>query len=617
MSESALLAPPGSDSATSRRITRESVHAHYKEEWNRHYAEADRLAREDRTLSSWRTGAFLALVGTGILAAIHVDALQTWVFPPLAFLTIFLYLVIRHDRILKSLDTAKRLEKHYEAGLCRMEDRWAGTGDSGQRFSDPAHTYSTDLDLFGLGGLFELLCTARTRPGQACLASWLCTPADRETVLARQEAVADLRHRDALRRDLALTGEDVRSGLKPDMLIGWGERPVLLKSGSLRIITAVLSSFTVAAVVAWLAGSTPVPMLALFTLQQVFDGVAHRETRRVIRALDEPGKELALLSELLIRIERESFESAHLVRLRAGLAVQGPPISARLARLKMLIAYLEARRNQLFMPIGALLLWNTQLAYALEGWRAENGPHIARWIGVMAEIEALTALSTYSYENPDDPFPAILEDGARIEAEGLGHPLLPLSRMVRNEVRLDDEQRLLIVSGSNMSGKSTLLRSLGVNVILALAGAPVRARSLRLSPLRLGASIRTVDSLQGGVSRFYAEITRLRQITEIARENPPSLFLLDEILHGTNSHDRRIGAEAIVRALLSEGAIGLVTTHDLALARIADDASLHAANVHFQDHLEDGQMTFDYNLRPGVVQKSNAIELMRAVGLPV
>ena len=192
-----------------------------------------------------------------------------------------------------------------------------------------------------------------------------------------------------------------------------------------------------------------------------------------------------------------------------------------------------------------------------------------------------------------------------------------LVRSVRADLLLADEPRVLIVSGSNMSGKSTLLRTLGVNTVLALSGAPVRARALRLTPLQVGASIRIQDSLQAGASRFYAEITRLRQIVDLTAGALPVLFLLDEILHGTNSHDRRIGAEGLVRGLINRGAIGLVTTHDLALARIADELSPRAANVHFEDHLEEGRMIFDYLLRPGVVQKSNALELMRSVGLEV
>src|SRR6185369_1720925 len=224
---------------------------------------------------------------------------------------------------------------------------------------------------------------------------------------------------------------------------------------------------------------------------------------------------------------------------------------------------------------------------------------------------------TYTIEHPGDALPVIADGDPRFEADALGHPLLPAARCVRNDVVLDATGPILVVSGSNMSGKSTLLRAVGVNAVLALAGAPVRAARLRLSPLAIGASIRTLDSLSEGTSRFYAEITRIRQLVDLADGPQTLLFLLDEILHGTNSHDCRIGAEAIVRGLLRRSAIGLVTTHDLALTTIADDPTVHARNVHFADHVEDARMVFDYRMREGVVTHSNALALMRAVGLEV
>ena len=217
-------------------------------------------------------------------------------------------------------------------------------------------------------------------------------------------------------------------------------------------------------------------------------------------------------------------------------------------------------------------------------------------------------------------FPEIADTReALFEGEALGHPLIPPERCVRNDLRLGGggELRVLVVSGSNMSGKSTMLRTVGTNTVLGLAGAPVCASRLRLAPLAVGASIRIKDSIQEGTSRFYEEITRLRRITRITEEELPVLFLLDEILHGTNSHDRLIGAEAVVRGLVERGAVGLVTTHDLALAQVADALAPRGANVHFEDHLEDGRMVFDFRMQPGVVTRSNALALMRAIGLEV
>ncbi len=274
---------------------------------------------------------------------------------------------------------------------------------------------------------------------------------------------------------------------------------------------------------------------------------------------------------------------------------------------------LESRENPLVHALGPLVLWTTQIAMAVEKWRAENGSQVAVWLDAVSEIEALSSLANYAWEHPDDPFPAFAE-GALFEGESMGHPLLPEDRCVRNSVTLEDPLRLLVVSGSNMSGKSTLLRTIGVNAVLALAGAPVRAKRLRISHLSLGASIRTTDSLEEGHSRFMAEILRLKQVLELPS---PAMFLLDELLHGTNSHDRALGSEGLTRALLARGAIGLITTHDLSLARVADELGAAAANVHFEDRLVDGRLVFDFRIRPGVVERSNALDLMRAVGLDV
>jgi DNA mismatch repair ATPase MutS len=257
------------------------------------------------------------------------------------------------------------------------------------------------------------------------------------------------------------------------------------------------------------------------------------------------------------------------------------------------------------------------MAMLLDRWRQTSGPAFAGWLAALGEIEALCALAAYSYECPDDPFPEITEGGTVFVAEGLGHPLLPRARCVRNDLSLGDGVRVLIVSGSNMAGKSTLLRAAGVNAVLALAGATVRARRLRLSPLAVGATLRVQDSLQAGKSRFYAEVLRVRRLLGMARGEPPLLFLLDELFQGTSSTDRRAGAEAVVRQLAGAGAIGLVTTHDLALTEIAERLGGQAANVHFEDAFADGEITFDYRMRPGVVRHTNGLALLRAVGIEV
>jgi DNA mismatch repair ATPase MutS len=262
-------------------------------------------------------------------------------------------------------------------------------------------------------------------------------------------------------------------------------------------------------------------------------------------------------------------------------------------------------------------MYSVQVAFAAERWREAHGGALRLWVDAIGQMEALLALASYSFEHPADPFPEFVAGPASFDGEGIGHPLVPAALCVRNDVSIAGEVRVLLVSGSNMSGKSTLLRAVGMNIVLSMAGAPVRARHLRLNPLHVGASIRVNDSLQEGSSRFYAEIKRLRQILDFAVGDPSLLFLLDELLQGTNSKDRRIGAEGIVHALVKRGAIGLVSTHDLALTDIGGAVEGHLRNVHFQDELENGKMTFDYKLREGVVTKSNGLELMRSIGLDV
>jgi DNA mismatch repair ATPase MutS len=358
-------------------------------------------------------------------------------------------------------------------------------------------------------------------------------------------------------------------------------------------------------------------LLGLLACEAVVAAAGRSRVQQVTAAVERPGRELEVLAHALERIEAERFHCPRLARLRSALDTGGTPTSKRVHALGRLVRRLDWRRNLIFAPIAAIVMWTTHLAYAIEAWRAAAAPLMPLWLDVAGEIEALCALAGYAYEHPADPFPEIVPGPLVYEGEALGHPLISESACVRNDVRLGDGVRLLVVSGSNMSGKTTLLRTVGINAVLALAGCPVRAARLRLSHVEVGACIRVQDSIQAGRSRFYAEILRLKQIVAMTDGSAPVLFLLDEILHGTNSHDRRIGAEGLVKGLLARRAAGLITTHDLALAEIARGLEPVAANVHFEDHLEAGRMAFDYKIRPGVVEKSNAIELMRAVGLDV
>jgi hypothetical protein len=613
-------------------------HAAYEARLQERRRRAAELAGRERLVGNSRVGLFLLLLLIAWLAFGRHALSAWWLAPPAGLFVVLLFV---HEAVTRRWRRAGRAVAFYQAGLARLDNTWKGQGQPGTRFLDEKHPYAADLDLFGAGSLFELLCTARTKAGEDTLASWLLAPAGPEEVRARQEAVAELRPLLDLREDVALLGAEVPAGVDFAAVAAWGAAAPVLTRPWLRFVALGLGLTTTAALVGWLlsefgaldpeggAGQFflawgSLPFAAALVVQLAFALAHRRRVGQVLRAVERRSRDLVLLAHVLERVEDTSFMAPRLRQLRAMLeAPSGGARGAealpshRVARLGNLVDLLESRRNQLFAPLAYLLLWGTQVAYAIERWRAASGPAVGRWLGVVGEFEALCALASYAYENPDDPFPEVTAEGPRYDGEGLGHPLLPRATMVRNDLRLTRELRLLVVSGSNMSGKSTYLRTAGVNAVLALAGAPVRARRLRLSPLAVGATLRIQDSLQEGKSRFYAEILRVRQVVELSRGPLPLLFLLDELFAGTNSHDRRLGAEAVVRGLVEAGAVGLVTTHDLSLTDIARRLEPRAANVHFSDHFEHGVMTFDYRAHPGVVQNSNALALMRAVGLEV
>jgi hypothetical protein len=582
------------------------------------------LDRRERAISNGR----LAAVGVAVLLLILVLATDWlgagWIGLPVA---VFLVLVVLHDRVIQARDRAAIAIAHWEQALHRLDHTWPGTGIQRADYVAEDHPYAADLDLFGSGSLFELLCTARTRSGEETLARWLAGPAAPGVVRERQQAVDELRPLLDLREDLALQGGGLRSTIDPEALASWGSAPAVFAGSAqtlLRWTAAALALGAVAGVALWWAdwlGPLPLATLVGVAVAEwvVYKLVAPR-LKQVVSAVDRASRELKVLALVLARLERETFRSPLLARLQARLRATGDerePAGRAIRRLDRLVVWLDAQRNMLFAPIAFLLMWPVHFALAIESWRLRAGRHIESWLEALGELEALCALAAYAYEHPDDPFPELVEQGPLFHGDDLGHPLIPEESCVSNSVQLDPQVRAWIVSGSNMSGKTTLMRTVGVNAVLAQAGAPVRARGLTLSPLAVGATIRVHDSLQAKRSRFYAEIHRLKQLMDLTGGERPLLFLLDEVLHGTNSRDRLVGATALLHQFIAAGAVGLVTTHDLAIADAAEGLAGQVANVHFEDQLVQGQLSFDYKVKPGVVQGSNAIELMRAVGLEV
>jgi hypothetical protein len=569
----------------------------------------DRQKEAQRQLLWYATFARLRRLGLGMVVLLALLGEKEQFLVKVGLLTLPALLIEvamrRRNRAQQSWQRAMRAADFYAHRLACLEDRWAGQGRSGRRFRDEAHPCAVDLDLFGRGSLFELLCTAETALGEETLAGWLRTPAAVEEIRARQAAVAEFRDLLDLREELMLLGRETPIGRESLDLPAWCRSAPLFSTTTQQVIlaSALLALACVAA--AWLFGSAW-PLLAALLIQAGVSLWLRQPVRELRHRVEPLAPILHALARLMQRLQGERFSSPRLEQLRATFG-GSPPMSRRLVRLSRLLAR---------APFAELLLARPLAALIVESWRRTSGQELALALAAVGEFEALGSLAAHSFENQDDPFPEVLADGPCFDGEALGHPLLPRTRCVRNDVHLGDELHLLVVSGSNMSGKSTLLRTIGINAVLALAGAPVRAGRLRLSLRSIGATLRVEDSLQAGRSRFFAEVLRVRQLLDLAQEGP-LLFLLDELFAGTSSHDRRVGAEAVVRTLLERGAIGLVTTHDLSLTEIAEHLGARAANVHFRDDCVDGALSFDYRMRPGVVPSSNGLALMRAVGIEV
>lgn len=573
-----------------------------------------RFFRQSNVLAGSKLAAILLALIAGVwLVKYDPGYILLLLVPVIGIVLLFLF----HERTLRSLHRCARLKAMYQQGMARLEDRWMGTGQQGERFLDPSHPYARDLDLFGKGGMFELLSTARTRAGEEILAAWLLSPAPIQEILARQDAVKELQPRLDFREKLALAGEAIQVGVRPGALIAWSEVRTRLNPKFAGIVAPALAVLWILSLPGWWILGWGSVALGMTVLNLIVTYKVHLRVNQSASAIEEATHDLALLEAVFRRIEEQSFTAKKLTDLQAILKIEKEPVSQVIRRLRQRVEWLDSRDNLFVKSLDPFLFWTAQCAATIEAWRTRYGPSVRGWLAVVGEIEALNSLASYAYEHPQDPFPVFVAHGPSLHAEAFSHPLLPVSRAVANDLKLDDELQLLVISGPNMAGKSTFIRSVGVNVVLAQAGAPVRARKMVLSRLTVTASICILDSLQGGLSRFYAEIMRLKQIDEQSQAEVPVLFLLDELLSGTNSHDRRAGTESFVRTLLSRGAIGLVTTHDLALAEIAEGMAGQAANFHFEDRFENGELRFDYRLTPGVVSTTNALKLMRSVGLEV
>lgn len=531
----------------------------------------------------------------------------------------FLILLPMHSKCVDQLSRWTRVRQFYRECLDRMQHRWSDRVHDGKTFADSGHAWSLDLDLFGPGSLFQMISECRTAPGRRFLADWMTTVPTCEQIRVRQTRAEALRENVTFREQLSVIPDSVEWQKTDRMLRDWVTGPASRIPVWILVGSGFIGFLAVPTVLATIPGIVPgTAILALIVLQAPFILLTRRQIQQVFSSIDSADHALQQLAELLVILESQTFAEPSLIELQSQLRSAGRPASELIRTLSSRTRWLNhSLRNQFFAPIAWMGGLIVHLTDRLEQWRQAHGAEVSRWLNTAAEFEALLSVAAFRFEHPDYCNPIVSDTVPIYEAVQLGHPLLERSACVRNDVSLTAAVPLMLISGSNMSGKSTLLRAVGANLVLTFCGAVVNAEKLTTYPFQPATAMRISDSLQEGRSLFFSVVQRLRTIVELTKEPRTVLFLLDEILHGTNSHDRRRGAEGVIRSLIRQGALGMVTTHDLALTQIVDSMDGRGINCHFEDVVHEGKMTFDYRLREGVVQRSNALELMRMMGLDV
>ncbi len=595
----------------------EVLHA-YRAETTRHEAALAGVAKR-RTRGLQALAVVVVLVGFVAVNAPH-GAGQQW--PLVLGFVVGAGLVWYLAKVSGEVTREQRLLSFYERCRRRVDGSGRQSGrtglEAGQTLRTDSHLYERDLNLLGPDSLFGLLCTVRTGPGERGLAKYLLEPATHEETLARQAAVQELVPQTGLRERISLLGVTKFHQIAGNVFHDWlGEpvpvfaawfSPVLWLTAALAVL-GLLVGFT--HIVPW--GTALPNLLLVLAVQGAICLLVRKRVVPLLKSAATLQQHVKLISEGLALLQASDFAAPKLEELKRR-ATEPAGAVATLRRLERQLEIVEQRPKEYFFILSLLLAAGTQAAISIARWKRQYAGAMALWLDAWAEFETLNALAMYAYEHPQDAWPELLPDGAPLLAgEAVGHPLL--EGAVRNDVSLGGDKAFYLISGSNMAGKSTLLRSVGINAVLAYAGAPVRAGGLRLTPMRLGAALALTDSLAEGKSKFKAEVGRLASIVALSKARPV-LFLVDEIFSGTNSHDRRAAAGAVLHSLLRNGAVGALSTHDLALTDLANDAS-GGVNVHMASPDPEDPLAFDYKLKPGVNTSSNALAIIRLMGLEV
>lgn len=531
---------------------------------------------------------------------------------------IFIYLVILHNGLKVKYRYICNLKGINHLKIERSNGKWTQFKDDGEEFKNDKHSFSEDLDIFGQGSLFQLINKGRTSMGRKRLANILTTPCDtKEAIIKRQEAINELSSKRWWRDRLEVEGMmSIDKDINKKELINWiNDRDKLYSNSLIIALINLMPLITISSIILNHFGKLSIYIpLALIGVQGLLLSINIGSRNRKFGLVSKYQDNLKGYKMILKHIERGNFKSEHLKELKGRLKDENMSAYNQMKRLEKIVQSTNNRRNMLFFPINIILLWDYRCLIKIERFKGQGGLKIGQWLEVIGEMEALSSLATLGYNNPKWSTPIITNEPSTIRIKEIFHPLL-IDNPVSNDVTIKEPSRILLITGSNMSGKSTFLRTIGINLVLAYTGAKVCASTMVTSIMNIQTCMRTKDNMEKGVSSFYAELKRIEKIIVASQGTKQVFFLLDEILKGTNSFDRHTGAKMILKQLYNNNGMGLVSTHDLELGELEEETKGSIKNYHFEEYYNNNKIYFDYKLKNGISNTRNALYLLRMIGI--
>jgi len=590
----------------------------YQKRFDQYSSDALKVSKSIQVISNLRLLIFVAVISAAVMiyrnANYYLLGLEL-----IIGIAVFAGVVLWHNYLHQKNDMLRKMIEINSAGLKRIDGDWHKFKDTGEEFINHEHPYSWDFDIFGPHSLFQWICTCHTFYGRKLLAEKLCEGASSVgQIQRRQDAIKELAGFIDWRQELELHGMLSNTGNDPQKFLDWScKHDPTFKSASVVAIFRCLPWVTFSIGCAgYVLSGTLFLFAVLYALQLLLYFLLHAKVIRVIEAFQKNGPMLLAFSKLIQTIENKDFQSEYLKELKSKLGSEGKAASEVFYSLSKILNAADVRNSPMaHLFANAIMLWDFQCVINADRLKKKYGRFFGVWIEIVGRFEALSSLSIISFENPQWAFPVVSQDELLLKGEGLGHPLLHYRERINNDFPDQRGGTVAIITGSNMSGKSTFLRTVGTNLVLAQAGAPVCASSFRCSPVKIYSSMRISDDLSNRISTFYAELLRIKKMVEAVRKGENVVFFLDELFRGTNSQDRYDGAVGVLNALSNDKSIGIISTHDLQLCELSRIDDKKFVNYHFREQYKDGSITFDYKLYSGESNTKNAMFLMKMIGI--